>query len=658
MYPQRRRGPRLRYRLPGGNGGRRWVKSAKQMEDGEGDADVELQDVLSSESPGVASGGGSLEAGGEKKLDWLSHETSDLSTERTIWRVNRTISRCSTVKEALAVVEEMKAAGLNPANEGTYVALITVCRRQKQGERALIVYEAMKQAGVQPGLLTFNALISCCQQAQRLEDALRLKSDMESRGLVPDVVTYTSLMALVVRTGPYRGRTSPPQRFARAMELHKEMLLRGVPPDAITYNTLLYAGAQAKLPGKVLEVYGMMVAAGVTPNQFTFGILLEAVGHGGRLKAALQVFNEMKAAGIAPSTSTFNFLIEACGTAPQPDADKAWALFEEMDALPGVRVNAETLNNLITACCKAEDHDRALRAFDLMKSRGFSRAIRVSTYNKLIHCAAASGRPEKAFQLYSQMTQEGHKPDVITFGTLISACSHDGDVARASATWQEMEGLGIKPNRAVYHALMGVHGHVGEWQRSVEVFRQLQQRGQQDPMEAATGVSYNIVLDALMGPEGADAAVKQIVEKGQRLGASGSLEAALELYREGMDSGVLRTPPPSGAAVGAGAGEDLIRCDLRNMTRAVAILATIDWVVQIKRKGAADALPQQDFLLVTGSISKNQTVGEPRGRFPKLFTCVDRTLQALGLKGKALRTLTMQALKVEGKQLVDWTWET
>lgn len=36
------------------------------------------------------------------------------------------------------------------------------------------------------------------------------------------------------------------------MDLYKEMLQRGVTPDAITYNTLLYAGAQAKLPGKVL----------------------------------------------------------------------------------------------------------------------------------------------------------------------------------------------------------------------------------------------------------------------------------------------------------------------------------------------------------------------------------------------------------------------
>lgn len=34
---------------------------------------------------------------------------------------------------------------------------------------------------------------------------------------------------------------------------------------------------------------------------------------------------------------------------------------------------------------------------------------------------------------------------------------------------------------------------------------------------------------------------------------------ALEVYREASDSGVLRTPPPSGAAVGTGAGDDLTR---------------------------------------------------------------------------------------------------
>ena len=38
--------------------------------------------------------------------------------QRAVWRVNRAIARCNSVREALQVVEEMKAAGLNAANEG------------------------------------------------------------------------------------------------------------------------------------------------------------------------------------------------------------------------------------------------------------------------------------------------------------------------------------------------------------------------------------------------------------------------------------------------------------------------------------------------------------------------------------------------------------
>lgn len=41
-----------------------------------------------------------------------------------------------------------------------------------------------------------------------------LQKEMEAAGVKPDVVTYTALMAVVVKTGPYRGRSSPTQRWA------------------------------------------------------------------------------------------------------------------------------------------------------------------------------------------------------------------------------------------------------------------------------------------------------------------------------------------------------------------------------------------------------------------------------------------------------------
>jgi hypothetical protein len=41
---------------------------------------------------------------------------------------------------------------------------------------------------------------------------ISVQAEMEAAGMRPDVVTYTALMALVVKTGPYRGRSSPAQR--------------------------------------------------------------------------------------------------------------------------------------------------------------------------------------------------------------------------------------------------------------------------------------------------------------------------------------------------------------------------------------------------------------------------------------------------------------
>ncbi|CAI5517193.1 unnamed protein product [Closterium sp. Naga37s-1] len=951
----------------GKSGGRQRVQRRKGGDGGEVDGEVRPR-------PWVMVGGAwaQWEAAGVRtnKLAWLADEGVMLDSERTLERVvlvreggagemtvdsppslspisrtlarvNRAIARCSSVREALGVVEEMKAKGLNAANEGadngvqeaeagregaggvrsdeagghgaghahlqrTHLLLppgpaiedafrlkVLLCEACGEGVCVRVLHKVQACACGARGMLTFNALISCCHQAQRFEDAFRLKAtrhahlqrahlllppgatlrrcrreqqlevqatqrdsqnyaatdtcpgrlcialshphmrallashpptlpssappclpaDMEAQGLKPDVVTYTSLMALVVKTAPYRGRSSPSQRsvpppadpshwFERAMELYREMRSpeRAVQPDAITFNTLMFAAAQAKLPGKVLEVYGMMVADGVPPNQITFGILLEAVGSGGRLTAALQVgvcasqevggslplggreegsgehprrkvFNEMRASGIPPTTSTFNYLIDACATAPRPDAVKAWSLFSEMEGAENVRPNAETFNLLITACTKAGDHDGALKAFGMMRERGYTRAITTSTFNKLIHSAAAtpSASTETAFQVFhalpsvpclpatlsplrlhsryalpsapsfqvcvkpsthvflltlppnahsalshpsshqpnpsltlpslplltldtlitacgndgdvtpvlsprpsfpppttfihphpsclpghlsphqlysqmraeghrpdmvtlatlitAQMRAEGHRPDVVTLGTLITACGKDGDAARAMAVRQELEAEGVPPNAAVFHALMAVQGRAGLWPAALGTFREMQGRaaewerkgsgstvigGPRENPLAPTLPAYTVLFDACFGPEGADATIKSLVEKGHRLSLTPALAAAVEVYREAAEAGTFSHYA---------------------LTDAYRLASSALWM----------------------SRAKNQPIGEaPRGRFPKLFVSVDRTLQAVGLKGKSMRALTMQALSVDAQQLAQW----
>ncbi|KAL2621249.1 hypothetical protein R1flu_001454 [Riccia fluitans] len=514
------------------------------------------------------------------KLDWLKQEGIDLTSERTIWRINRAISRCSSVGEALLVIDEMKAAGLTAVNEGTYLALITVCRRQRQGERALSILEAMKQAGVKPGMLTYNTLISCCQQSLRLEDAFRIKAQMETEGIQPDVVTYTSLMALLVKANPVRGRTTAEQRFEKATGLYKEMVERSIQPDTITFNTLMYAGSQAKLPGKVLEVYRSMCKAGVAANQFTFGILLESVGAGGRLKSALEVFNEMRAAGLTPQTSTYNFLIEACATAPQPNAKKAWALFDEMKKVENVNPNGITYTHLISASCNGGDHAGALKAYELMKEAGYGSAVTTSTYNRLIHSASMTSGLDTAFEMYERMQAEGYKPDVVTNSTLLSACARADDLPKALAVSEQIKKMGIRPNQVVLHSLIGAFGNAGLLDDAISTFRSM---GESE--EPPTAVSYSIIFNACFGKEGVDG-IMALKATPNLLEISPGVKVAMEFYREAVSAGIFKNY----------ASEDVTRCDLRKNGRSATVVALLVWLSDVRK-----APPSTDLVIVAGT---------------------------------------------------------
>lgn len=590
------------------------------------------------------------------KLEWLKQEGIDLTDEcileedelcsrsatgllklqQTIWRINRSISRCSSLTEALEVVNEMKAAGINAANEGTYLALISVCRRQQQGDRALSIYEAMKEAGVKPGVLTYNTLISCCQQAKRLEDAFRIKTEMEAAGIRPDVVTYTALMALVVKTAPYRGRSSPTQRLEKALQLYQEMLDRNIRPDSITYNTLMFAGAQAKMPGKVLEVYRTMVAAGVPPDQFTFGFILESAGAGGRLKVALDVFEEMRAAGVSPKTNTYNFLIEACASAPSPDAEKAWALYEEMKTVEGIVPNAQTYNHLITASCKGGDNAGALKAYELMQSSGFQRAVTSATFNKLIQSASQTKGLESALQMYRKMLDSGYKPDAITYSTLVAACNREDNLEQALLVSQEMEGLGVKPNQVVQHSLIGAYGQAGQWEDAIATFRVLQEGEEQ-----LTSVSYSIIFDACFGKGGAEALLKR-TESG-KLEITPGIEAAVSLFEEALEVGFFTNFTQA----------DLARCDVRTMSISGTVVAILTWLLRI-----GEEPPASDLLIITG-VKKNLVGEKPKKvRYTKNHTVALSTLDAVGLPCKPLNTATMQALTVIGAEIKKWVEDT
>lgn len=141
-----------------------------------------------------------------------------------------------------------RAAALPPAPDVfSYTSVIDACAKsggQQQLERALEVVEDMRQAGVRPGLVTFNTLILACGgrggSPGRRGDwrrALSFVQEMVESGIDPDVYTVTVAVAACEAGGEWakaaavlkqigagvagRGTTAPapaPRPRARAVD--------------------------------------------------------------------------------------------------------------------------------------------------------------------------------------------------------------------------------------------------------------------------------------------------------------------------------------------------------------------------------------------------------------------------------------------------------
>merc|ERR1719230_2091191 len=99
------------------------------------------------------------------------------------------------VDDAIRVFGEMKTQIPDfetPAS--SYHTLIRVLVQRKQQDKALEIYEDMRESKVQPNLATFNALIDVCARNGDVEQAGGLFRDMCTLGITPDVITYSTVI--------------------------------------------------------------------------------------------------------------------------------------------------------------------------------------------------------------------------------------------------------------------------------------------------------------------------------------------------------------------------------------------------------------------------------------------------------------------------------
>merc|ERR1719428_704436 len=168
-------------------------------------------------------------------------------------------------------------------------------------EAALLVYEDMAS----PNLAAYNAVIDVCARCGDADKAAAVFKSMMSAGVVPDLNTYTLLIKGYVVQGD----------LEQAIQLFTLMRKRSLQPDVALFNTLLDGLARKQMSTLVDHVMRDMDEASVTPNANTLAILVKLSGRNHDVDTAFAYVDTYKAKyGVEPNVQVQLALLTACAS--------------------------------------------------------------------------------------------------------------------------------------------------------------------------------------------------------------------------------------------------------------------------------------------------------------------------------------------------------
>jgi pentatricopeptide repeat protein len=235
--------------------------------------------------------------------------------------------------DARIVLREAAETGLTPA-ANTYMSLLRQCAQRKDMEAALQVYEEMPS----PNLAAYNAVIDVCARCGDCDKAASVFKSMMSAGVVPDLLTYT----LVIKGYVVQGD------LEQAIQLFTLMRKRNLQPDVALFNTLLDGLARKQMSTLVDHVLRDMDDAAVTPNANTLAILVKLSGRNHDLDTAFAYVDTYRTKySVEPNAQVHLALLTAC--ASSGDMDRAADVFNQLRS-PDSKAYAA----MVQGCLKAE----------------------------------------------------------------------------------------------------------------------------------------------------------------------------------------------------------------------------------------------------------------------------------------------------------------
>uniref|UniRef100_A0A6U9RH36 PROP1-like PPR domain-containing protein n=1 Tax=Picocystis salinarum TaxID=88271 RepID=A0A6U9RH36_9CHLO len=365
----------------------------------------------------------------------------------------KTVARKGSVEDALRAMECL------PPSHKCFHLLIETFGKKKKWSAVLKIFRKLEQhETLKPNKHTYRYMISAAANCERSRYAKGIFRSMAIVGVKPDVYTYNALLHAL---GDDIEEISA---LSQTMKQHCD-------PDRVTFNTILNVYARIGGAESALECMHCMKLAGLEPDIDSYNAVYQAFFQDKKVKEAFELKAEMVTRGINPDLRTWSVFLRGCGRAGQ--IEEAFTVWHDLQDT-GQKPNEHCYNSLMSSCLDGDgcpQPERALQVFRQMTVEW--EAPPVVSFNIAIKAASYLHDIQEVESLLAQMHSCQRDPSLQTWSTVVDAYAEVRDADGAQGAFQQMCDRGIQPDAVTYTSLIKAYVSVGRVGEADEIYKKM-----------------------------------------------------------------------------------------------------------------------------------------------------------------------------------------
>ena len=335
----------------------------------------------------------------------------DLYTYNTLLKIcadNNSSISSSSWKVGLSLLSQCQREPSVTPDIITYTTAMKGCARGRQGKKALELFHAAQDLGLQLDVYIYTTAMDACVKEggeKYREEALVLFDEMSKSGIEPSEVTYGVAIAACGND------------WERALDIIDQMRANDMRINTIVYNSAIAALSRAARAGssrqqqQQQQQYQQKLQKQQQQHPTPLDVLWEKT---------LYLMKCMEDEGVRRDSFTYSSAIGTCGAGGR--WEDAIGLIKTMKN-DNARPNRVAYTSAISACARASQWDSANELFHLMKSDGIQPDL--VAYNALIGAGMNSKRDVEVYNLWHEMCQMNDSenvvsPDIVTLTEVIA----------------------------------------------------------------------------------------------------------------------------------------------------------------------------------------------------------------------------------------------